>query len=191
MAYSKNTWAKGDVVTSAKLNNIETGVKDAHYDISVLQYRIPSAADLNAGMVLTTVANSNFPAWEVLPDTKKVIAISAEEAAQIYALVEQLKTAADGATTKSYATGVPFSGSAFLTQLVTYMSSNDVVPVIKVTGADALEHKYLSVYDAAAAYASFGYTEMTANTLYEVRFFVNSTSLIVRVTSCPYTVINS
>ena len=189
MAYSKNTWAKGDVVTSAKLNNIETGVKDAHVNIATLDSRIPRSDNMAAGMVLTTVANSNFPAWKELPNTKNVISISAEEAAQIYALVEQLKTAADGATTKSYATGVPFSGSAFLNQLVTYMSSNDVVPVIKVTGTS--EHKYLSVYDAALAYASFGYTEMTANTLYEVRFFVNSTSLIVRVTSCPYTVINS
>jgi len=191
MSYTKNTWSKGDVVTSAKLNNMETGIKDAHYDISVLQDRIPSAQDSDAGMVLTTVANSNFPAWKELPNTKSVIAISAEEAAQIYALVEQLKTAADGATTKSYATGVPFSGSAFLNRLVTYMSSNDIVPVIEITGSDTSKNKYLSVYDAASAYASFGYTEMTANTLYEVRFFVNSTSLIVRVTSCPYTVINS
>lgn len=29
MAYSKNTWAKGDVVTSAKLNNIESGISTA------------------------------------------------------------------------------------------------------------------------------------------------------------------
>lgn len=191
MAYSKNTWAKGDVVTSAKLNNIETGVKDAHVNIATLDSRIPRSDNMAAGMVLTTVANSNFPAWKELPNTKSVIVISAEEAAQIYALVEQLKTAADGATTKSYATGVPFSGSAFLNQLVTYMSSNDIVPVIKITGSDTSKDKYLSVYDAASAYASFGYIEMTANTLYEVRFFVNSTSLIVRVTSCPYTVINS
>lgn len=29
MSYTKNTWATGDVVTSAKLNNIETGVYNA------------------------------------------------------------------------------------------------------------------------------------------------------------------
>ena len=26
MAYTKNNWARGDVITSAKLNNIETGI---------------------------------------------------------------------------------------------------------------------------------------------------------------------
>ena len=29
MSYIKNTWAKGDIVTAEKLNNIETGVFDA------------------------------------------------------------------------------------------------------------------------------------------------------------------
>ena len=29
MAYTKNTWANGDVVTSAKLNNMEQGIYDA------------------------------------------------------------------------------------------------------------------------------------------------------------------
>lgn len=30
MAYIKNTWKKGDTITSAKLNNIEKGIEDAN-----------------------------------------------------------------------------------------------------------------------------------------------------------------
>ena len=35
MAYSKNTWQSGDVVTSAKLNNIENGIANMNGTISV------------------------------------------------------------------------------------------------------------------------------------------------------------
>lgn len=34
MAYSKNTWQSGDVVTSAKLNNIENGIANASGNIA-------------------------------------------------------------------------------------------------------------------------------------------------------------
>lgn len=35
MAYEKNTWQSGDVVTSAKLNNIENGIANCNGAISV------------------------------------------------------------------------------------------------------------------------------------------------------------
>ena len=35
MAYEKNTWASGDVVTSAKLNHMENGIANAGSGISV------------------------------------------------------------------------------------------------------------------------------------------------------------
>lgn len=34
MAYSKNTWQSGDVVTSAKLNNIENGIANTNGNIA-------------------------------------------------------------------------------------------------------------------------------------------------------------
>lgn len=36
MAYDKNTWQSGDVVTSAKLNNIENGIAGAYGRIEVV-----------------------------------------------------------------------------------------------------------------------------------------------------------
>ena len=35
MAYTKNTWASGDVVTSAKLNNIENGIANSVLLVSI------------------------------------------------------------------------------------------------------------------------------------------------------------
>lgn len=38
MAYTKNTWASGDVVTSAKLNNIENGIASGGVLVVGLEY---------------------------------------------------------------------------------------------------------------------------------------------------------
>ena len=38
MSYSKNTWQSGDVVTSAKLNNIEGGIESASSAVIVVEY---------------------------------------------------------------------------------------------------------------------------------------------------------
>ena len=191
MSYTKNRWKSGDVVTSAKLNNIEDGL----YNITtkVEMYANPRAG--NVGQVLTRCqddANTNvYSEWRSLPDTKKLIEISSEEATQIYTLVEQLKTAADSAATKMAAMGVPFDGTFFLTNLVNLMFPEKAVPEIKIVSSDPTKNKYLLINDATTDYASFGYTETSATTLYEVRFFVNTTSIIVRVTSCPFSIVRA
>lgn len=189
MAYNKTTWAKGDVVTSAKLNNIENGLYSLDYHV---EYRVPNPSS-TAGKVLMTVGNDATKGadWCNIPDTKEIVQISSEEASQIYALVEQLKTAADSAATKMAATGVPFDGTTFLTNLVDLMLPEKAVPEIKIVSSDVTKNKYLSINDVTAAYASFGYTETSATTLYEVRFFVNTTSIIVRVTSCPFSIVGA
>lgn len=188
MAYNPTTWARGDIVTSAKLNKIET-------ELQRLDARVPDASSTRGGFVLTTVENGTpqkWAEWRALPNPKFMFEILEEKATQIYALVDQLKTAADSATTKMAATGVPFDGTTFLISLVTSMSPEEkVVPVIEILSSEITKHKYLSVNDATASYASFGYTETSATTLYEIRFFVNTTSIIVRVTSCPYTIVEA
>ena len=188
MAYNKTTWAKGDVVTSAKLNNIEDGLYNTTTKLEM--YARPRDGDV--GQVLTRCqddAGTNiYSEWRSLPDTKEIIPISSEEATQIYALVEQLKTAADSAATKMAAMGVPFDGTVFLTNLFNLMFPEEAVPEIKIVSSDPTKNKYLLINDATTDYASFGYTETSATTLYEVRFFVNTTSIIVRVTSCPFSI---
>lgn len=191
MAYNPTTWARGDIVTSAKLNKIETELQslDANFNA-----RVPNPSSTGSGFVLTTVENGTpqkWAEWRALPNPKFMFEISEEEATQIYMLVEQLKTAADSATTKMAAMGVPFDGTVFLTNLVAFMAPENAVPVIKIVSSEIMKHKYLSVNDATASYASFGYTETSATTLYEVRFFVNATSLIIRVTSCPFSIVGA
>lgn len=191
MSYTKNKWKSGDVVTSAKLNNVEDGL----YNITtkVEMYAHPTAGAV--GQVLTRRQDDNnsnaYSEWRSLPDTKKIIEISSEEATQIYTLVEQLKIAADSAPTKMAAMGVPFDGTVFLTSLFTLMFPEEAVPEIKIVSSDPTKNKYLLINDATTAYASFGYTETSATTLYEVRFFVNTTSIIVRVTSCPFSIVGA
>lgn len=49
MAYSKNTWQSGDVVTSAKLNNIENGIANCNGAITATETdaRITLSASYN------------------------------------------------------------------------------------------------------------------------------------------------
>ena len=49
MAYSKNTWQSGDVVTSAKLNNIENGIANCNGAITLTE-------DEGAGTVTLSVS---------------------------------------------------------------------------------------------------------------------------------------
>lgn len=189
MAYEKTTWARGDVVTSAKLNKIENGLWNVD-NITTKFNRLAHIMDGQAGYVLTRIADSNMLSeWKPLPDTKVKIIISPTESAQIYALVEQLKAAADSAGTKTAAMGVPFNGTPFLENLMAKMSSADVTPVVMVNSEDLSKIKLLCVCDVSMEYGSFGYTETSTTTLYEVRFFVNATSLIIRVTSCPFSIV--
>jgi len=44
MAYEKTTWAKGDVVTSAKLNKLEQGVEDAGKYVKIIAVHITDEA---------------------------------------------------------------------------------------------------------------------------------------------------
>ena len=52
MAYVKNTWATGDVVTAAKLNNMENGIEAAAV--------LPSVSVANAGEVLGVTSGGNW-----------------------------------------------------------------------------------------------------------------------------------
>ena len=191
MSYTKNSWKSGDVVTSVKLNNIEDGL----YNVTghVEMYADPRGGAV--GQVLTRCQDDTYSnvysEWRSLPNTKKILEISSEEATQIYMLVEQLKTAADSAPTKMAAMGVPFDGTFFLTNLVYLMFPEEAVPEIKIVSSDPTKNKYLLINDVTTDYASFGYTETSAATLYEVRFFVNTTSIIVRVTSCPFSIVKA
>lgn len=49
MAYTKNTWASGDVVTAEKLNHIEDGIESA------ATAELPAVSDTDNGDVLTVV----------------------------------------------------------------------------------------------------------------------------------------
>lgn len=42
MAYDKNTWKSGDVVTSAKLNNIENGIANMNGKITIVMGDTPT-----------------------------------------------------------------------------------------------------------------------------------------------------
>lgn len=60
MAYTPNTWAKGDVITSAKLNNIETGIEAINADtieINSTVKEISSSVDKVTETVTATGAN--------------------------------------------------------------------------------------------------------------------------------------
>lgn len=187
MAYVRTEWKPGDVVTSDKLNKNETEI----FKVSAaIDSRIPDPPS-DSGKVLMTISNDSIKRadWRYLPEVKAFIVISAENAAQLYTLIEQLKTAADSAGTKMAAMGIPFSGTGFLENITTYMNNENKVPVIKVSGETALTNKYMSVYSADTSAVSFGYTDMSENTLYEIRFFASMSSLIARVSSCPYTMI--
>lgn len=51
MSYTKNTWATGDTITAAKLNNMEDGIEAAGYDAVIRIERIvegaPAESNLN------------------------------------------------------------------------------------------------------------------------------------------------
>lgn len=53
MSYSKNTWADGDIITAAKMNNIENGIKGSE---------LPSITG-NAGKVLKVNSGANGVEW--------------------------------------------------------------------------------------------------------------------------------
>ena len=188
MAYEKTTWARGDVVTSAKLNNIEKGIKD--HDTMLIIMQKPGVED--DGKVWTCEVGSIPRVVFKDPVAKKVITVSKEEAAQLYALVEQLKTVADSATTKTAAMGVPFpAGADFLGIITGAMSGTGPIPIVQISGDSLMTHIYAAVYDASSTRASFGSTDMNATTLYEVRFFVNQTTIAIRVTSCPFSIVGA
>lgn len=52
MAYVKNVWATGDVVTAAKLNNMEDGIEAAAV--------LPTVSEVNAGEVLGVTIGGNW-----------------------------------------------------------------------------------------------------------------------------------
>ena len=62
MSYSKNTWASGDKVTAAKLNNIETGISNNDTEIGNLKSSIDEQSDRidDADDILTFNNNSSI-----------------------------------------------------------------------------------------------------------------------------------
>lgn len=185
MAYEKTTWSRGDVVTSAKLNKIEN---ELYYES--VRKTLPEGSTDKVGYVLKRTKLDPFESrWGSL---KEYIEISAQESAQLLAIVDQLKTAADSAETKTAAMGIPFpNGGATVESVFSYMNSNGVVPVGKMVGATEDASKYMAIYDASSTVASFGYSDIGSNAVYEVRFFINKTSLIIRVTSCPFSIVGA
>lgn len=185
MAYDKTTWSRGDVVTSAKLNKIES---ELYYESE--RKTLPMGSDDRVGYVLKRTSVDPFGSgWESL---KEYIEISAQESAQLLAIVDQLKTAADSAETKMAAMGIPFpNGGATVESVFGYMSSNGIVPIGKMAGETESASKYMAIYDASSTVASFGYSDIGSNAVYEVRFFFNKTSLIIRVTSCPFSIVGA
>lgn len=45
MSYTKNTWENGDIITAAKMNNIENGIAAASYDAILYIYHPNKSAD--------------------------------------------------------------------------------------------------------------------------------------------------
>lgn len=43
MSYTKNTWENGDIITAAKMNNIENGIEAASYDAILYIYHAPNS----------------------------------------------------------------------------------------------------------------------------------------------------
>lgn len=61
MAYSKNTWNTGDVITKAKMDNIENGIAANDTAITGLKTSKQNAlADGTNGQVLTTDGSGNY-----------------------------------------------------------------------------------------------------------------------------------
>ncbi len=74
MAYTKNTWNDGDVITKEKMNNLETGVEEANKGIPV------AATTEKAGIVKQATTVSEAAGENVT-------------AAEFKALLDSLKTA--------------------------------------------------------------------------------------------------
>lgn len=56
MAYTPNTWKSGDIVTSAKLNNIEQGIASSAFPITIDD----SALSEKAGDIMTAALNGAY-----------------------------------------------------------------------------------------------------------------------------------
>ena len=74
MAYTKNTWNDGDVITKEKMNNLETGVEEANQGI-------PEAATTEKAGIVKQAATVAEAAGENVT------------AAEFKALLDSLKTA--------------------------------------------------------------------------------------------------
>ena len=59
MAYSKTTWANGDVITAEKLNNIESGIEENDSSVSVLKSDLGDLSDLETTDKSSIVAAIN------------------------------------------------------------------------------------------------------------------------------------
>lgn len=59
MAYEKQTWNNGDVITEGKLNHIEEGIDIIDDDLSTLNGKVNNMITVSGEkLVLTTSANS-------------------------------------------------------------------------------------------------------------------------------------
>lgn len=67
MSYTPNTWKSGDVVTSAKLNNIEQGIANATLLVTATQGNSGFTCDTKASVMYNAITNGqtiviNLPA---------------------------------------------------------------------------------------------------------------------------------
>lgn len=61
MAYDKNTWYSGDVVTSAKLNNIENGIANANGAIEVTESDGVYTLHVTWNGLVSMIGNGAYP----------------------------------------------------------------------------------------------------------------------------------
>lgn len=77
MSYEKQTWAKGDIVTSTKLNHMEDGIAGGGGESGILY----TAANVTAEAV--TLTNT----WKEINDADYAIFVSNEEGRKDYGLL--------------------------------------------------------------------------------------------------------
>lgn len=59
MAYSKTTWANGDVITAEKLNNIESGIEENDSSVSDLKSDLSTSASIDSGGLISFKNDDN------------------------------------------------------------------------------------------------------------------------------------
>lgn len=73
MAYDKNTWQSGDVVTSAKLNNIENGIANTNGKITATESEEAVTLSASYNDVVAMLGNGVIPFFFMGDETSAAI----------------------------------------------------------------------------------------------------------------------